>query len=37
MRQGQQSRRGRGRGSNSNNNNSQGGNRKSQNPLTRSF
>lgn len=35
MRQGQQSRRGRGRGNN--NNNSNQGNRKSQNPLTRSF
>ena len=36
MRQGQQNRRGRGR-NNNNNNNSNTGNRKSQNPLTRSF
>ena len=36
MRQGQQNRRGRGR-SNNNNNNTNTGNRKSQNPLTRSF
>ena len=37
MRQGQQNRRGRGRNPNSNNNSSSSGNRKSQNPLTRSF